>query len=407
MALAHDFNLRHLRAVLAVVERGTVSAAAEDVALSQPALTQGLAKVEALLGVSLFERRSTGMVPTMAGALLASRVRAAAALLAEAMRAARRGESRGFVRADLLVTMAHLRGLIALAREGGYLAAARSLGVSQPAVHRAVRDLERLTGLTVVERRGKGVALTRAGARVVRAARLALGEIQAALDEIAAMAGVETGRIVIGAMPLARAWLLPTTVARFHAAEPGINLDIAEGSHAELIEPLRDGEFDLLIGALRELSPGPDVAQEALFDDRLAIFARAGHRLQDRAALSIAEIAAEQWLVPREGTPLRAQWEAMFLSEGVQPPVARIECGSVMMLRGMMLEGEYLTLLSPDQLWVELRGGLLAMLVPPTPLPTRSIGITTRADWRPTSAQQRFVELLRDVARDHRINRIE
>lgn len=62
-----DCNLRHLRGVTAIAARGTLSAAAGDVALSQPALTQGLAKLEAQLGAALFERRPGAMVATRAG----------------------------------------------------------------------------------------------------------------------------------------------------------------------------------------------------------------------------------------------------------------------------------------------------------------------------------------------------
>lgn len=405
---AEQLNLRHLRAALAVVERGTVSAAAGDVALSQPALTQGLAKLELLLDTALFERRPAGMVPTDAGLALAPRVQAAARLLADAIRTARgKGASRGFARADLLVTMAQVRALVGVAREGSYVAAARQAGVTQPAVHRAIRDMERLCGVPLVERRGRGVALTSGGARLARAARLALGELRAALDEIAALRGQDRGHVTIGAMPLARAWFLPTAIARFHAAEPGVTFDVAEGSHAELIEPLRDGEIDILVGAIRDPSPGPDIIQEALFPDRLAVFARAGHPLASEPELSAAVLAAQPWLVPRRGTPLRNLWEGMFVESGLPLPAVWIECGSVMMLRGLMLEGDYLTLLSPDQLWLELRTGLLRKLGAAPGRTERTIGLTTRADWHPTAAQARFLDHLRAVSRESALQQIE
>ncbi|MEG3164026.1 LysR family transcriptional regulator [Sphingomonas sp. PB2P19] len=398
VALEH-LNLRHLRAVVAVGARGTVTAAANDVALSQPALTQGLAKLETALGQPLFDRHADGMRATDAGAIVIARTTAAARLLADATRAIRgRGAAHGFARADLLLTMTQLRALAALAREGSYVAAARATGVTQPAVHRAIRDIERLCGVALVERRGRGVMLTAAGVRLGRAVRLALVEIGAALDEVAALSGLDHGRIAIGAMPLARAWLLPTTIAHFHRDEPHMVFDVAEGAYSELVEPLRDGEFDLLLGALRESPPGPDLIQQPLFVDRLAVVARAAHPvMRDGLRPDLATLATQAWLAPRRGTPLRHLWEGLFAESGLPLPPVWIECGSVMMLRALMLSGDYLTLLSPEQVAPDLDGGVLRRIELDSPSMRRTIGLTVRAGWRPTAAQDRFLARLRAV----------
>src|SRR3546814_5372283 len=115
--------------------------------------------------------------------------------------------------------MAQLRALIALADAGSYISASAATGLSQPSLHRAVRELEAASGLTLFVRRGRGVAITSAGRIVVRAFRLARNELQNGLYEIAALEGPAVGRIVLGAMPLARAKLLPHAVARFHRSE--------------------------------------------------------------------------------------------------------------------------------------------------------------------------------------------
>jgi DNA-binding transcriptional LysR family regulator len=72
-----DLNLRHLRAVTAIMARGSMSAAVEAEGLSQPALTQGLAKLERQFGIALFERRSDGVRPTEAGQRMVGRANAA------------------------------------------------------------------------------------------------------------------------------------------------------------------------------------------------------------------------------------------------------------------------------------------------------------------------------------------
>src|SRR3546814_5327113 len=107
-------------------------------------------------------------------------------------------------------------------------------------------------------------------------------------------------------MPLSRARLLPAAVSAFHRAYPDVRISIVEGAFHELIEPLRDGALDLIIGALRDPSPGPDLAQIPLFDDRPAIIARHSHPLQGS---DLATLALYPWIVPSPSTPLRRQWE--------------------------------------------------------------------------------------------------
>ena len=232
-------NLRHLASLAATARLGSLSAAAQAIRLTQPALTQGLAKLERQFGEPLFERRPGRMVATPPTLVLAPRIEAALAYIASPR-----------------VTLAQMRALIALADAGSYPVASAATGLSQPTLHRAVGDLSIGLRRVLVERRGKGIAFTDAGRSTVRAFRLARAELVAGLSEVAALRGRETGRITVGAMPLSRARLLPAAVTAFHRVHPQVEIRIVEGSHAELIEPLRDGEIDLLIGALRDPAPG-------------------------------------------------------------------------------------------------------------------------------------------------------
>jgi LysR family transcriptional regulator, regulator for genes of the gallate degradation pathway len=388
-----SLNLRHLRALSAIATGGSVRAAADAIGLSQPALTQGLAKLERQIGATLFERRPDGMVPTAAGRVLGERGRAAVARLATALREAGTGGTRGFARAEWLATATQLRAFLALADAGSFVGAAGATGLSQPALHRAVRDLEQVTGLALVERRGRGVAFTAAGRRLARGARLTRSEIAAGLAEIAPDEG--GSELLVGAMPLCRAVLLPTAITAFLADAPRTRIDVAEGSWRELVEPLRDGALDLLIGALRDPCP-PDLAQELLFVDRLVVVGRAGHPLADDPAPARAALAGYPWIVGRAESPLRAHWEALFAGDA--RPSAPVECGSVMTTRGLLLRSDCLTLLSPEQVGMEIANGTLVTIGPPLVGHERPIGLTTRADWRPATLHRTFVGHLRAAA---------
>jgi LysR family transcriptional regulator, regulator for genes of the gallate degradation pathway len=373
-------NLRHLRALAGIARLGSISATADAINLTQPAITQALAKLEAQLGQPLFERRAHGMKTTPAAMLLAPRIERAMAHIASHS-----------------VTMAQMRALIMLAHSGSYSGASAATGLAQPSLHRAIGDLSLALKRVLVERRGKGIMLTEQGKRTVRNFRLARAELEAGLTELASLQGVETGRINIGAMPLSRARLLPAAVSAFYRAYPEVRINIVEGSFQELIEPLRDGELDLIIGALRDPLPGEDVIQQPLFADRPVVLGRVGHPLGQSSA-TIDDLAQYPWIVPAPGAPLRVQWEKMFTDAHVSPPHVPIECGSVITIRQILLDSDFLTLLSPDQVTVEIEAGWLAKIADTPDGLMRTIGITTRYGWQPTGMQSAFIESLGKVA---------
>ena len=207
---------------------------------------------------------------------------------------------------------------------------------------------------------------------------------------------VEGGRILVGAMPLSRARLLPDAIGRFRGDAPQVAISVLEGSHAELVGPLREGEIDMMIGALRDPTLAIDLHQRPLFEDRPTILARRGHALE--AGWDADALRRYPWILPPEGTPLRQLWQAMFAELGGAAPAVPIECGSVMTIRQLLVGGDYLTLLSQDQLALELQAGLLSDIGPAPGSVSRTIGITTRADWRPTRLQQQFMAAIEAAA---------
>jgi LysR family transcriptional regulator, regulator for genes of the gallate degradation pathway len=378
--LIWNLNLRHLRALASIARLGSISAAADTINLTQPAITQALAKLETQLGQPFFERRANGMSALPAASFLAPRIERALAHIASQR-----------------VTMAQMRALITLADNVSYAGASAATGLAQPSLHRAIGDLSVALKRVLVERRGKGITLTEQGKRTVRTFRLARAELEAGLTELASLQGVETGRINIGAMPLSRARLLPTAVIAFYRQYPDVRINIVEGSFQELIEPLRDGELDLMIGALREPSPGEDIVQQALFADRPVVLGRVGHPLA-QTSVNIADLARFPWTVPAPSTPLRLQWEKMFADVGIQAPCVPIACGSVITIRQILIDSEFLTLLSPDQVAVELEAGWLTKIADTPDGLSRTIGVTTRHGWRPTGMQAAFLRSLKDAA---------
>lgn len=398
MTSADTLNLRHVRAFLAVRDLGSTLSAAAAVHLSQPAVTQAIAKLEQLLAVRLFSRHSAGMTATDAGEVFGARAERALSFVRLGAEAAggssRRGKGRGFGSFDRLVTTAQLRALIAVADSGNFSLAARSVGVSQPSLHRLARDLERLTGGELFQRRTHGIALTEGAAEFARYARLAFNELEHGIDELGNLKGVERSRLHIGALPLVRTGILPKTIYALSRLHPSVRIRIVDGPYDNLLHALRHGEIDVLIGALREPVPIGDVVQRSLFVDRLSVVARKGHPLGRKRGITVRDLARYPWVAPREGPPARASFERLFASGGVDIPGGLVEASSLVVVRGLLLESERLTLLSAHQIEPEIRHGMLEILPFDAGDTARTIGYTLRRDWRPTPLQTAFLELL-------------
>jgi len=390
MERVYELNFRHLRLLDNVVIGGSLSVAARDAGISQPALTQALAKIEAAFGTQLFDRTPLGVSPTLTGRRVLRRVTRAMSRFAVALREVSAAGTSGIPERHL--TSAHMRGLLGVAEAGSFMRAAELASISVPALHRSVRDLERLCGTPLVERRGRGVGLTKAGAKLSRGFMLGVAELATALDE-----GTGSGRrLAIGAMALSRSHLLPATLADLLGSAPQAQIDVVEGSYLELVEFLRSGRIDVMVGALRE-HPPRDLQQQALFVDWLTVVGRAGHPLAGSVA-SFQDLASYPWIVARRASTLLERWQSLFDDAGVQRPEAPVRCGSVAMIRSLLVRSDFLTLLSLDQVAAEIESGSLIRIRSVTPDTRRTIGAITRKDWYPTALQEAFMTALRRSA---------
>ena len=389
-----SINLRHLHTFGEVARLGSVSAAARAVHISQPAVTQAVAGVERYFGASLLTRSNSGVALTPAGELCARRIERSISHLRDAVAELTRSRNFDFD-ATRLMRSAHLHALSAVVEHRNFSLAARARHVSQPSVHRAARELERLIGVPLFEKTSFGITPTREAEKLARRARLAFAEIAQARAEVHALSGGESGRTVIGAMPLARSFLVPTALLEFTQQYPEHNVAIVEGTYEHLLASLRTGEVDFLIGALRSPAPVADVVQEHLFDDPLAIIVRAKHPLLARKRVTVAALSKYPWIVPRAGTPLRAHLHEMFEVAGLPAPTRAIECNSLIATRALLLESDRIMLLSAHQIHYELEAGLLVALPHPAGDVERPIGLTMRHDWHPTDAQRTLLEIVR------------
>ena len=119
------------------------------------------------------------------------------------------------------------------------------------------------------------------------------------------------------------------------------------------------------------------------------------HALVGRDNPSNATLGEYPWIIAPETSPLRAKWERLFPGERPQVPV---ECGSIMIIGRLLTSSDMLTLAMPDQVALQIRSGLLARIGEPLAGSMPTIGATMRQCWRPTSGQQRFLDLLHEAS---------
>ena len=383
-------SIRHLKVFESVAELHGVRKASEECHLSQPAVTQAIAKLEKQLGVALLERRASGSYLNAFGVLLQRRVQRMFAYIEQAL--IELGVPNGYApvsRIASCITRSQVRSLISVVENGSFANAARALAVSQTSLQRAARDLERTLRTPLYLQTASGIVAAPAAAELARKLKLGLREIEWGVDEIEAARGNIGGEIVIGAMLLAGSVILASVLNEFVAAYPNANIRVLNGNAEDMLRYLRCGDVDFVIGLLRDPTP-EDLVNQALAETPYVIVARHGHPLTEKRSVTLDDLAEYDWVIGTPGAHRRTRFEQLFA--GRRRPPARIATCSLPTIRLLLAESDRLTLLTSYELIYEDDG--LASVPFGAIEPAPSIGLTMRENWLPTQLQKNFLELI-------------
>jgi DNA-binding transcriptional LysR family regulator len=367
--------------------------------LTQSALTQGINKLEYNLGHALFFRTPSGMTTTEVGELFLARVNRAFAQLQEfaaTLVAKDKAKRLSFIRS---ISSRQLNALIHLVELESYTAAARRLGLSQPSLHRSIKDLEQYCEYPLFQRLPRGVEPSWRAKQLRRYASLFFAELQQGLEEMDEFGGQLNGSLRIGSLPLARSKIVPLAVLVLNEEYPDARISIVDGPYDEQLSNLLHGQLDVIVGALRSPINNPDIVQRRLFNDQLSIVVKADHRLAKRERISAEELQQLDWVAPAISTPARKVFSQFFVSRGLTAPSHVIECSSLVAMRGILLNSERAALLPARQVALEVDAGLLAVCPMVLPDTDREIGLTMRINWQPTQMQQRFLNIIEQTSK--------
>ena len=232
-----------------------------------------------------------------------------------------------------------LQALVAAIEEGSLRAAARRMGVSQPALTKLVRELEIELAAPLLARHSQGVRPTPQGQVLFEHALKVARELAAATDQIQQLGGQMKGEIQVAAVPVAMMLLIPETLRTFSQAFPDIRLRVSEELFVEQLQKLRSGQVDLVVGGIPEGLPSGEFIAEELMTTRMVVVARAWR---------LAELAQAPWVYT--GTSAQTGYATrLFETQGMPPPPVGAMVNSTLALLALLGSGDLLGLM-PEQI---------------------------------------------------------
>lgn len=393
-------NLRNLHVFASVAASGSVTRTADTLFRAQSAITRSVKALEDELGVVLFERKARGMLLNEYGRVVQQRAmrieQELTSCCVELSTLRQAPPPTGPL--HVLLNEQRLQSFVELTRHHHLGTVANLRGVTRTAISVSIRELEQHLQSKLFERSAKGLIPTEAGTILSFRVRRALGELRVVQQEISAMQGSMEGTVTIGALPLARTVLLPRAIASLLKNHPHLRIRTVESPYEALVAQMLAGDVDFIIGALRADRKHDELEVEPLFAERIALVARNGHPLVHKRKLTQANLTAAQWALSRQGSPTRELLAKAFCNMGLDEPKPLVETGDLALLRGLLLQTNIITAISPQQLRLEIDNGSLVILDFNLGIPAREIGITVRKSSVPSPvARLMYDEIRRQV----------
>lgn len=298
---------------------------------------------------------------------------------------------------DHHLKLRHLTVLMALYETGSVSAAAHRLHTTQPAVSRALGEIEAAAAMRLFERRARGISPTPAGEALVRTACEVFGALQRSGKELSALAEGMNGSLAVGCNYSAAATLVPQSVLALSRREPRLSISVREGPRQLLLEDLRAHRLDVVVARLDPHAPddAQDLHVEELWDEPLCIVCAAGHPLTRQRRVPWKALGDYAWIMPFRNSPVRTGLDALFREHGVKLPFSRIESTSVRVNQWMLRELDALTVMALPEAKQYSAAGMLAVLPVKLPLAFGKLGAMTVRDRPHSDSVLAFLDCLR------------
>ncbi len=279
---------------------------------------------------------------------------------------------------DRRLKVRHLQAFVEIARQKSLKRAAEILNLTQPAISKTLKELEEIAGVILLERSRGGVLMTIEGDVFLRYANSSLTAIDQAMTSVSAISKGEQGSVAIGALPSVAARMLPRAVQLFSRLAPNATPQIEDGPHGFLVDRLRAGKLDLVIGRLGKPDTMKGISFTQLYAEDVVVVCAPGHPLADATAL--ANLSDYLVIYPPIDAAIRPLVDRMMIANGVADFPRRIESVSATFGRGLTLASDALWIISTGVVADDITAGRLIALPIKTELTAGPIGIMARAE---------------------------
>ncbi len=295
------------------------------------------------------------------------------------------------------VQLRHLHCFLAVARSGHLRGAAQALAVTQPAVTKTLAELEDILGVRLFERGRRGAEPTAAARALLPYASAVVAGLAEAVHSVSSMAQHE--RVVLGALPTLAPSFVPAVVQSLvDVAGVPLRVQVLTDRNRALLERLRAGALEAVIGRLAEPDQMVGLSFEHLYAEPLVAVVRPGHPLLHTGSAPPPDLGGHLLALPLPGTLIRHSADSLLARLGVGPPMREVETLSASLGTELALRADAVWLTPLGAAEPALLDGRLVRLPWPPGATDEPVGLLLRADLSPRPAVQRLVAVVREQA---------
>lgn len=298
---------------------------------------------------------------------------------------------------DARIKFRHLQTFLEVARQRSVGKAADALSITQPAVTRTIRELEEVLDVALFEKDGRGIRITHFGEVFLKHAGESLAAVQRGMASLAQARKSEGPPVRIGTLPTASATFMPDAVAQFLASGTGSAVTIVSGENRALLDSLRLGALDLVVGRLGAAELMTGLFFEPLYSEEVAIVVGASHPLLARKSFTLNELAPFTVLMPTRGSVIRPLVDRLLLTNGIAELPNTIETVSDSFGRAYIARHDAVWIISRGIVSNDIASGRFAELKIDMSETRGAVGLTTQAGVEPNAA----LSLMKQTIRDH------
>ena len=282
-----------------------------------------------------------------------------------------------------------------IATEGNLGRAAERLHRTQPALTKCIDRLEEDLGAKLFEKDGRGMRLTAAGEVLVKRTRQMAIMVEETSREMQDYAGGLQGKVRIGCLPTLAEHLMPRVFEQLLAEAPAISVTLTVAMNDNLLNNLRDGELDLVVGPMLETDP--DIVCEKIAEDTMVVMASENHPIFD-APCTLAGLLDYKWMLPARTVASRQWLDQTFERHGLPRPQVQIEPNVLNAILPILEKTSLLGFVTRFNL-VSGRARVREVMLAETQM-KRRLGLTYRKNGYLSPAADRIAAILRARGRD-------